>query len=275
MKKRLSPTVLVTGSTDGIGKATALQLAQQGWRVVLHGRAEHRCRVARDEIRKAAENAEIEYLCADLASLAEVRRMARTVHERFGALSVLINNAGVFEDRRKLTVDGIERTLAVNHLTPFLLTGLLLDVLEKNAPARIVNVSSMAHASHLNLDDLQDPDPYSGHEAYAQSKLANILFTRLLAEKIAGRGLTANCLHPGVVGTKLLRSGWGMGGMDVQQGAGTSVYLASSEEVDQISGGYFVDRRIASPATEAEKKKVQERLWDLSEDLCKYRYALK
>lgn len=268
MQPRSLGTVLVTGSTDGIGKATALRLARDGFGVVLHGRSEARCRRALAELREVGGGGEVAYVCADLASLAEVRALAQEVRERFGSLSVLINNAGVYEAERRITVDGVERTFAVNHLAPFLLTRSLLDVLEGNGPSRIINVSSMAHAAHLDLDNLTDPRPYSGHEAYAQSKLANILFTRMLAARTQDRGVTVNCLHPGVVGTKLLRAGWGMGGVSVEQGARTSVYLASSPEVAGVRGEYFVERRVAEPAEEARDERVQRALWELSASLC-------
>jgi NAD(P)-dependent dehydrogenase (short-subunit alcohol dehydrogenase family) len=200
--------------------------------------------------------------------------MAGTVSREFSGLNILINNAGVFEHERILTADGIEQTFAVNHLAGFLLTGLLLDVLKGNSPARIINVSSMTHSSSMNFDNLQGEKHYSGYEAYAASKLANILFSFFLAERLKDSGVTVNCLHPGVINTKLLNAGWGMCGTSVEQGAETSVYLASSPDVEGLTGGYYRDRRPAPPEKICGDRKIQDRLWKLSESLsdCSYRF---
>ena len=267
-------TVLITGSTDGIGKEIARQLAQKGWRVILHGRSEQRCRKAQKEIKKTTDNLNMDYVCADLTHLADIRKMARQVKERFGALNVLINNAGIFESQQKFSSDGIELTFAVNHLAYFLLSGLLLDILKQNTPARIVNVSSMAHASQFDFENIRGQKHYSGYEAYAQSKLANILFTFHLAEKLKDSGITVNCLHPGVISTKLLQAGWGMGGASVKQGAATSIYLASSPRVENLTGKYFSDSQISKCADVATDRTTQEHLWRLSEALCNYVYEV-
>ena len=265
-------TVLITGSTDGIGKETARQLALKGWQVIIHGRSEQRCQNVKNELRKSNENSNIEYVCSDQVHFADIHRLAQAVKERFGALNVLINNAGVFESKQQFTIDGIERTFAINHLSYFLLTGLLMDILKQNTPARIINVSSMAHASQFDFENVRGQKHYSGYEAYAQSKLANILFTFRLAEKLKDEGITVNCLHPGVINTKLLQTGWGMGGGSVEQGAQTSVYLASSPEVKNITGKYFSDSRVTNPANIADDHETQIRLWRLSESLCNYVY---
>ena len=265
-------TVLITGATDGIGRKTAQGLAEKGWNVLIHGRSEKRCLDVMREIRSVSGNSGIEYLCADLSDFENIHKMAEDVKNKFKTLSVLINNAGIFEPRQKFTSNGIELTFAVNHLAGFLLTGLLLDVLRQNTPARIVNVSSMAHASQMDFDNLRAHKRYSGHKAYAQSKLANIMFTFYLAEKLADRGITVNCLHPGVIGTKLLHAGWGMGGNSVEQGAKTSVYLASCPEVEQTTGKYFIDGHTARPAAIAGDRNAQEQLWEISETLCNYSY---
>ncbi len=265
-------TVLITGATDGIGKETAQRLAKKGWRVLIHGRSEKRCRDVLEKIRNVTGNSSIEYICADLADFKDIYKIAEDVKKHFKTIAVLINNAGVFEPQQKFTLNGIELTFAVNHLAYFLLTGLLLDVLKQNTPARIINVSSMAHASRIDFDDLRGQKSYSGYKTYAQSKLANILFTFHLAEKLADWGITVNCLHPGVTSTKLLHAGWGMGGNSVKQGAKTSVYLASSPELEQTTGKYFIDSQITHPAGIANDRKVQERLWKISEALCGYSY---
>ncbi len=260
-------TVLITGSTDGIGKQTAFELAQMGAQVVIHGRNEQRCGKTAREIQSLLPQAKLAWLCADLASLKQVRQMATEFNDRFDRLDVLINNAGVFEAQRRLSADGFEMTFAVNHLAHFLLTGLLLDKIRQNAPARIINISSMAHASQMDFDNLQGERGYSGYQAYALSKLANILFTVELAERLQNSAVTVNCLHPGVISTKLLQAGWGMGGASLVEGARTSVYLASSPEVTNVTGKYFVDKRAALPAVTAEDKQVRQRLWQISETL--------
>ena len=233
--------VLITGSTDGIGKETALQLAQLGATVIVHGRNAERCQVACDDIRRATSNPNVDFVVADLSSQPEVRRMAVEVLARTDRLHVLINNAGVIVLKRQLTEDGLEMTFAVNHLAPFLLTNLLLDRLKSSAPARIVNVSSMVHYdAPLKFDNLQSEKNYNGITAYKQSKLGNVLFTFELAERLKGSGVTVNCLHPGIVATKLLDTGWGWSnGLSSAQGAALSVYLATSPAVENMTGKHF------------------------------------
>lgn len=263
MKNRI---VLVTGSTDGIGKETAKELAGMGATVLLHGRDARKGKKVKDEIMRATGNSRIHFFQADLASLDEVRHIAAAIQEKFNHLHVLINNAGVFEAKRRLSKDGFEMTFAVNHLAHFLLTCLLKDLIIGSAPARVINVSSMAHSTTLDFDNLQGEKGYSGYTAYAYSKLCNILFTFKLAKLWQDKGVTVNCLHPGVINTKLLRAGWGMGGASVRQGARTSVYLASSGEVENVTGKYFFDMQgPAQPAQIAYDEQVQNRLWELSE----------
>lgn len=202
--------VLITGSTDGIGKETALQLAQLGATVIVHGRSTERCQATRDDIRQATGNPNVDCVVADLSSQRQVRQMAADIIVRYDRLHVLINNAGVILLKRQLTEDGLETTFAVNHLAPFLLTLLLLDLLKKSAPARIITVSSTVHYDEqIKFDNLQGERDYYGLGAYKVSKLGNVLFTFELAERLKGTGVTANCLHPGVVATKLLDTGWG------------------------------------------------------------------
>lgn len=265
-------TVLVTGATDGIGKETARRLAEKGWRIIVHGRTKARCEQTASFIRNSTGNAEVDFVCADLASFSEIKKMAQEIRDRYANLNVLLNNAGVFEAQEKYSRDGIERTFAVNHLSHFLLTGLLLDPLKRSGAARIVTVSSMAHASAIDFSTLSQPKSYSGYEAYSTSKLANILFTFRLAEKLAGSGISANCLHPGVINTKLLQAGWGMGGGSVHDGAETSLFLAASPEVEQVTGHYFSNGRISNPAPIAYDRETQTGLWRLSETLCEYAY---
>ena len=267
-------TVLITGATDGIGRQTALELAKSGARIFIHGRNEKKCQHTISFIENQGGRSHIEYFCADLSDFKQIRRMADNILGRTDRLDVLINNAGIFEKERKLTSDGLEMTFAVNHLAYFLLTGLLLDLLKGSAPARIVNVSSMAHSSDIDFNNLRGEKHYSGLEAYSLSKLANILFTFSLAEKLKDSGITVNCLHPGVISTKLLHAGFGFGGDSLEEGAKTSVFLASSNEIADVSGEYFNNSRIASPASIAYDKDVQKRLWYISEELCGFVYLI-
>ena len=260
--------VLVTGATDGIGKQTALELAKMSATVLLHGREAARCDAVRREIAEVAGNERLDTFVADLASLGQIREMATKLAQKYDRLQVLIHNAGVFMARRVLTEDGFETTFAVNHLAPFLLTHLLMALLKRGAPARVITVSSIAHQrATIDFGNLQAEKRFDGYAAYSLSKLANILFTNELAERLAGTGVTANCLHPGVVGTKLLRTGFGMGGSSVKEGAETSVYLASSPEVAGVSGRYFAKCKEAASSPQSCDRAAAERLWELSRSL--------
>jgi retinol dehydrogenase-12 len=272
-------TILITGATRGIGYAAAEALAGMGASVIVHGRNPARVEKACKRIARGVSGSEVSGIVADLASLAQVRRLAREVTDSCPRLDVLLNNAGLVTRKRELTVDGFERQLAVNHLAPFLLTNLLLDKLKSSAPARIVNVSSRAHRrGELDLDDLNwDKRPYTGISAYGATKLANILFTRELARRLQGSGVTANCLHPGVVATSLF-SGMGIVGrtfgilsrpllMPASRGAKTSVYLASSPEVASVSGKYFDEAKPVEPKAPAMDDEAAKALWIASEKL--------
>ena len=265
----LDKTILVTGSTDGIGKETARQLAQLGALVIVHGRHVDRCEAARDDIRAATGNPRVDFVTADLASQRQVRQMAAEISARYSRLHVLINNAGVILRQRQLSEDGIELSFAVNHLAPFLLTNLLLDRLKQSAPARIVNVSSTVHYdAPLKFDNLQGERKYNGVEVYKVAKLGNVIFTYELADRLKGSGVTVNCLHPGVVATKLLDAGWGWSnGLTSAQGAALSVYLATSSEVEHVSGQYFESRSAGGASPKATDVKLRRKLWDISAQL--------
>lgn len=268
---------LVTGSTSGIGKEIAAGLAGMGATVVLAGRSREKCEAAVQEIAaRGVPASQLSYFVADLSSQESVRQLAKEFIDNYDRLHVLVNNAGVFVQKRELTADGIERTFAVNHLAPFLLTNLLLDRLKAGAPSRIVTTSSIAHrGAKMDFADLQMSKSYGSIRAYGQSKLANILFTRELARRLQGTGVTANCFHPGAVRTNLVRgSGYGLvwGAASVfftspEKGADTAVYLASSGEVEGVSGEYFVKRKQARASDPAYDSDAAERLWEASEKL--------
>jgi NAD(P)-dependent dehydrogenase (short-subunit alcohol dehydrogenase family) len=264
--------ILITGSTDGIGKQTALDLAKLGATVLIHGRNRTRCENTATEIKTKTGSQSLEFFVADLALLRQIRNLAKEIKSKHDKLDVLINNAGVIENQRKLTEDGYEMTFAVNHLAYFLLTGLLLDLLKKSAPSRIINVSSMSHSSHIDFDDLQSEKHFRGYSAYSLSKLCNILFTYELAERLQGSGVTANCLHPGTINTKLLRMNFS-GGRPVSEGSKTSVYLATAPELEKVTGKYFVDKRETRSSDISYDPEVRRKLWEMSERMVGFDYT--
>ena len=247
-------TVLITGATDGIGRETARQLLSRGFRVLVHGRTLEKAQRVVAEFQRAQPGAVVEAVYADLARMPAVVALAEQIQQQTPVLDVLINNAGVYQHQRQLTAEGFEVTLAVNHLAPFLLTQQLLPSLHAAPAGRIITVSSIAHQSGtLVIGEWDYSRGFSGYGAYAASKLANVLFTLALARRLAGTTVTANCLHPGVIDTKLLRSGFGLGGASVVAGARTSVYLASAAAVSQVSGRYFIDCQPTAPAPTAQE----------------------
>jgi NAD(P)-dependent dehydrogenase (short-subunit alcohol dehydrogenase family) len=270
-------TVLVTGGTGGIGLATAAGLAGLGARVGIVGRDEGRARAAAERIRAAG--GDVDVFTADVSSQREVQRLAGQVLAAYPRLDVLVNNVGGYWATRHATEDGLERTFAVNHLAPFLLTHLLLDRLRSSAPARVVTVSSGAQAmGRIDFDDVQGQRSYSGQRAYNQSKLANVLFTYELARRLEGSGVTANVLHPGVVRTAFGQEdsrGWMRLMLPVvrpfmktpERGAETSIYLASSPEVEGVSGRYFADSRAKTSSRASYDTAAAQRLWDVSAGL--------
>jgi len=272
-------TVLITGGTGGIGRATAESLARLGARVGIVGRDLRRTRAAAAEITAATGNSVVDGYAADLSAQAEVRRLAGELLAAYPRLDVLVNNVGGFWASRHLTADGLEHTFAVNHLAPFLLTGLLLDRLKASAPARIVTVSSGAQATgRIDFDDLQGERSYSGERAYNQSKLANVMFTYELARRLAGSGVTATVLHPGVVRTAFGAEDpapWHRVLLPLarpfmktpHRGAATAVYLASSPEVEGVTGRYFANRRPRSSSKDSYDTAAAARLWRISEQL--------
>lgn len=260
--------VLITGSTDGIGKQTAIDLAQMEAMVLIHGRNPEKTKQTAREVSELTGNSNVDYFTADFSDLKQVKNLSSDIHQKYDRLDGLINNAGVYQRHRELSVDGFEMTFAVNHLSHFLLTHLLADMIPENAGSRIINVASMAHAGTIDFDNLKAEKFYDGYNAYSLSKLCNILFTYEAARRFSPAGITVNCLHPGVIRTKLLRVGWGIGGAPVQTGSKTSVYLASSPEVSNVSGKYFSNSRPVHSSQISYDTRIQQQLWEISEKLC-------
>jgi NAD(P)-dependent dehydrogenase (short-subunit alcohol dehydrogenase family) len=270
---------LVTGGTNGIGKSTALALAKMGANVVIVGRDAAKTTRVVEEIRAASGNQQVESLLADLSSQQDIRRLAREFNSRYSSLQVLLNNAGAIIFQRRLSVDGIEMTFALNHLAYFLLTNLLLDTLRASAPARIINVASNAHkAGSIDFDNLQGEGRSARMKIYNNSKLANILFTAELAYRLEGTGVTANALHPGLVATGIANSNgkvvaalYGrfmpLIARSPEKGAETPIYLATSPEVEGVTGKYFFDCKVKAPAAHALDMAVARKLWDVSAEM--------
>lgn len=267
-------TIIITGATSGVGKETAISLAKQNALIVLPVRNIVKGEKVKKEIEVESGNTGIYIMKCDLASFDSIRNFVVEFKKRFKHLHILINNAGTWENERKESDDGIELTFAVNHLAPFLLTGLLLDVMHNSSTARVINVSSEAHrAVKMDFSDLEGKKKFGGFRAYGRSKLANILFTRHLASLLDENEITVNSLHPGGVATNLydklnpvLR--WVAKKLMIspRKGAETPVYLASSPEVEGITGKYFKNRKITKPSPAARDDRSAERLWELSRE---------
>lgn len=269
---------LVTGATSGIGRATAKGLAELGAHVLIVGRDKSKCVAVRDEIVKSTGNKNVYILTADLSLQRSIRELAEEFKNRFDRLDVLINNAGGIFGKRIITEEGIEYTFALNHLAYFLLTNLLLDMLKKSAPSRIVNVASEGHRFHgIDMNNLQGERGYSGLRAYDQSKLCNVLFTYELARRLEGTGVTANCLHPGMVDSNFgnTASFWFRLLVKIgkpilitpERAAKSIIYLASSPDVNDINGRYFIGRRQAKSSKISHDVRIQQKLWKISEKL--------
>jgi len=270
-------TVLVTGANSGIGKVTARELAKMGADVVMVARSRERGEKALAEVQKVSKNGNVQLMLADLSSQQSTRELAAKFRAEHDRLDVLVNNAGAMFTNRSESVDGYEMTFALNHMGYFLLTDLLLDMLKASAPARIVNVASAAHSGGpIDFDDLQREKEYSGMQVYGQSKMMNILFTNELARRLQGSGVTANSLHPGFVRSNFGRKNNGIIGsllmpiaqlfaINEDKGAETQIYLASSPEVEEVTGTYFVKSQPKETHPFAQDEAAQKKLWEVSE----------
>jgi NAD(P)-dependent dehydrogenase (short-subunit alcohol dehydrogenase family) len=270
-------TVVVTGATSGIGEVAAMKLAAMGARIVFVARDAGRAQATLAALERVAPGGRHRFLTADLSLMAEARRVGETIAASEPRVDVLVNNAGAMFSSRRITVEGLEMTFALNHMAYFALTQALRDRLVASAPARIVSTASAAHAgARIDFDDLQCARGYNGQRAYRRSKLANILFTRELARRLAGTGVVANCLHPGFVASRFGDEaggwlGWAFAAakrfaaISPEKGSDTLVYLASSPEVAEVSGEYFVKRKSAKPSAAARDAAAGEILWDRSE----------
>ncbi|XP_071833624.1 retinol dehydrogenase 13-like [Apostichopus japonicus] len=254
---------LITGSTDGIGKHTAHLIAKLGATVLVHGRSPERVQLTQLEVQQQSGNANVHGYVADFASLEGVRQLSRDIHQNHSSLDVLINNAGVLETKRMESADGYEMTFAVNVLSPFYLTSLLLDLLKKGNAPRLINVASISQACRIDFDDLQFQMNYgNGVPAYELSKLCNIMFTYMMAEKFQPCGMTVNTLDPGTVNTKMLLKSWGAIGVSVDE-ADYEYNLATSSAYDNVTGKYFVYNQDAMSSHVSYDKKKQQKLWDI------------
>ncbi len=284
MKEKLKDNMngkicLVTGATNGIGKATAQALAQMGATVVLVGRNPEKCAAVVSEIKHSSSNDAVEALIADLSIMAEVQQVADQFKAKYQKLHVLVNNAGAAFGKRQVTAEGFEKTFALNHLNSFLLTSLLLDTLKASAPARIVNVASDSHkGAHLDFDDLQSEKGNFVFNAYGRSKLAVVVFSYELARRLSGTGVTVNVLHPGLVRTGFASNqgvvpsaviGFFMRfvGLTPEQGAQTSVYLATSPDVENMTGKYWEKRKEVPSGRTSYDEATWARLWEVSDKM--------
>jgi NAD(P)-dependent dehydrogenase (short-subunit alcohol dehydrogenase family) len=271
-------TIVATGATSGIGEAAVLALAGLGARIVIVARDETRGRATMQKIEAKAPGLDHRLHLADLSSIAETRKVGAAIAANEPRIDVLINNAGALFSNRRVTSEGLEFTFALNHMSYFVLTEALRERVIASAPARIISTSSTAHqGAKLDFNDLQSAKGYGGLKVYGRSKLANILFTRELARRLAGTSVTANCLHPGVVATRFGESSGGFAGLLIpflrpffispDAGADTIIYLASSPDVVGMTGGYFVKRKLVEPSAAARDDTAAKRLWTESEKL--------
>jgi len=268
-------TVLITGSTDGIGMQTAKDLAVKGYKVILHGRSQEKINKVLSEIKSQNVEFEPDFVLADLSSIEEIKKMSDAIALKYDSLDILLNNAGVLLKERLITKNGLEMTFGVNHMAYFYLTGKLLPLLLNSKKAKIINVASQAHSSRIDFNNLQFEENFDGVAAYSLSKLCNILFTVELAYKLIDKQITVNCLHPGVISTKLLHAGWGEGwGSELQEGSDNLCDATINPTWDNETGVYFVNQKITEPASIVFDTDIRKKLWQISEEFCEFKYPL-
>jgi NAD(P)-dependent dehydrogenase (short-subunit alcohol dehydrogenase family) len=276
----LDKICVITGATSGIGKETAFALALKGAHVIIVGRDTQKCSATATAIKLKTGSTLVDYLCADLSDLNQVYNLAKVLKENYPRIDVLVNNAGAYFRTRLESADGYEMTLALNYLSPFLLTSLLIDLLKESDQGRIINVSSTAHSNGLiNLEDLQSKNNFDGFKAYAQSKLALMLFSYELAERLKNTTITVNALHPGLVATNFGKNnGWlrfylrrliKRNDISPLEGSMTCTYLATSQDVVGVTGGYFVQEKQVKSSNASYNKELAKQLWQVSETLTK------
>jgi len=268
--------VLITGTTSGIGKETARGLAKLGSTIVFTTRDTFKGEKTKKKLITSTHNKNIDFLFCDLASFESIRDCCKEFKLKYGCLHVLINNAAILDYKRRVSKDNIENIFATNYLGPFLMTNLLLNVLKKSNPSRIINLTSSMHNGTINFNDIEFKQNFSGNEAYSQSKLGVILFTRLLAKKLEGTGVTVNCVNPGRNKTNILRDAdvfsriiLKSNGKNPKIGAETSIYLASSPDVGKITGEYFAEKEIKKSSNESYNMALAKKLWNLSKQYVK------
>ncbi len=282
-KSMLNKICVVTGATSGIGQETAKAFASKGAYVIIIGRNEKKCIATVNSIKLHTGSALVDYICADLSDLKQVYDLASVLKQKYQHIDVLVNNAGAYFRTRYQSKDGYEMTFALNHLSPFLLTSLLLDLLQESEQGRIINVSSDAHyKGRIHLEDLQSTHGFEGFNAYAQSKLALVLFTYELARRLKSTTITVNALHPGLVATNFGKNnGWfrfylrrliKRHEISVPEGSKTCIYLATSPDVAGITGGYFVQNKQVKSSDDSYDQKLAKQLWEVSETLTTISY---
>jgi len=267
MQNMSGKIVLITGSTDGIGRQTAIELAALGAHVLVHGRNAERVHRTVQEVQNGAGKDKAAGFVADFSSLRWVRSLADEIQRKYDKLDVLLNNVGVYMKDRQLSEDGFEMTFAVNHLAPFLLTVHLLELLKRSSPSRIINVSSRIHSDSIGFDNLQGEITYNGYEAYCLSKLCNILFTYELADRLRGSIVTVNCLTPGAVNTKLLRAASSVQGQSIAEGTQNLAYVATAPKLKNTTGKYFADKVETKTEPASYDAHARKRLWEVSEKM--------
>ncbi|MCE7733994.1 MAG: SDR family NAD(P)-dependent oxidoreductase [Candidatus Heimdallarchaeota archaeon] len=267
-----SKTILITGSTDGIGKELALSLANKDFILIIHGRNLEKGQNLIAKLKSINPNCEVTYVNGDLSSISDVNAMADEILSKFEKIDILVNNAGVIEKKRKLTEDGYERTFMINHLSMFLFTLRILPLVRNNDPSRIINVSSQLHSSSLDLNNLQGEKQFTPTGMYGITKLLNILFTYKLADLLEETNVTVNTLHPGVINTKLLREFWGGSGPTSSK---TLEFMVTSPDLDTVSGKYYNNSQITRSSKISYDTELQNKFWSLSETLANITFGIK